>query len=126
MSDALAIQVERRILLIRVMFENLRHQIGISSQEIDSGEGHGGRRGPPYAFSAQGVAMLSSVLRSERAVKGEASRAPHRLFPRSDLCGPIEGRMAYEEAPKRRIGAHFRGINSAAPLKQAKRQKKNA
>jgi len=28
----------------------------------------GGRRYPPYAFTEQGVAMLSSVLRSERAI----------------------------------------------------------
>ena len=30
--------------------------------------GWGGRRNPPYAFTEQGVAMLSSVLRSDRAV----------------------------------------------------------
>lgn len=36
-------------------FGNLRCQIGISSQ-------WGGRRRPPYAFTEQGVAMLSSVL----------------------------------------------------------------
>lgn len=29
----------------------------------------GGRRTPPYAFTEQGVAMLSSVLRSDRAVQ---------------------------------------------------------
>jgi hypothetical protein len=29
----------------------------------------GGRRTPPYAFSEQGVAMLSSVLHSSRAVQ---------------------------------------------------------
>jgi hypothetical protein len=29
----------------------------------------GGRRHPPYAFTEQGVAMLSSVLRSKRAVQ---------------------------------------------------------
>ena len=29
----------------------------------------GGRRYPPYAFTEQGVAMLSSVLRSDRAVQ---------------------------------------------------------
>lgn len=29
----------------------------------------GGRRYPPYAFTEQGVAMLSSVLRSERAIR---------------------------------------------------------
>ena len=38
----------------------LRSQIVISS--------HGGRRYAPYAFTEQGVAMLSSVLRSPRAV----------------------------------------------------------
>ena len=30
---------------------------------------HGGRRRSPYAFTEQGVAMLSSVLRSSRAVE---------------------------------------------------------
>ena len=42
---------------------NLKCQIGASSVE------HGGRRYLPYAFTEQGVAMLSSVLRSERAVQ---------------------------------------------------------
>ena len=42
---------------------NLRSQIVISSFE------HGGRRYLPYAFTEQGVAMLSSVLRSKRAVQ---------------------------------------------------------
>jgi hypothetical protein len=32
-------------------------------------EGRGGRRSAPYAFTQEGVAMLSSVLRSERAVQ---------------------------------------------------------
>lgn len=40
-----------------------------SQSVISSGEGrHGGRRHLPYAFTEQGVAMLSSVLRSPRAV----------------------------------------------------------
>jgi hypothetical protein len=33
-----------------------------------SAQAWGGRRYPPYAFTQEGVAMLSSVLRSERAV----------------------------------------------------------
>ena len=41
---------------------NLRSQIVISSQ-------WGGTRFLPYAFTEQGVAMLSSVLRSDRAVR---------------------------------------------------------
>jgi len=43
--------------------ENLRFHFGISSS------GHGGRRYLPYAFTEQGVAMLSGVLRSPRAVQ---------------------------------------------------------
>jgi len=42
--------------------ENLRYHFGTSSQ-------WGGRRYPPYAFTEQGVAMLSSVLKSRRAVQ---------------------------------------------------------
>lgn len=41
---------------------NLRSQIVISSL------GYGGRRYSPYAFTENGVAMLSSVLNSERAI----------------------------------------------------------
>ena len=40
----------------------------LRSQTVTSKPGRGGRRTPPYAFTEQGVAMLSSVLRSERAV----------------------------------------------------------
>ena len=61
--------------------DNLRSQIVISSdggvasdenlksQTVISSRGHGGARYLPYAFTEQGVAMLSSVLRSERAVQ---------------------------------------------------------
>lgn len=44
---------------------SLRSQTVISNA---SGVGRGGRRTAPYAFTEQGVAMLSSVLSSERAV----------------------------------------------------------
>ncbi len=43
--------------------EALRSQNGISNT------GRGGRRYNPYVFSEQGVAMLSSVLRSKNAVR---------------------------------------------------------
>ncbi|HXO22217.1 MAG TPA: ORF6N domain-containing protein [Thermoanaerobaculia bacterium] len=46
----------------REELENLRSQIVMSSF-------WGGRRRPPYAFTEQGVAMLSSVLKSRRAVE---------------------------------------------------------
>ena len=49
--------------LTREEFDHLR------SQSVTSSLGWGGRLYPPYAFTEQGVAMLSSVLRSERAVQ---------------------------------------------------------
>ncbi|MBF0494759.1 MAG: ORF6N domain-containing protein [Candidatus Omnitrophica bacterium] len=51
-------------------FENLRCQFGISSW--------GGRRYLPYVFTEQGVAMLSSVLNSRRAI--QANIAIMRTF----------------------------------------------
>jgi hypothetical protein len=42
-------------------FENLRCQFGISSW--------GGRRYTPQAFTEQGIAMLSSVLNSKKAIR---------------------------------------------------------
>lgn len=61
--------------LTREEVENLRFQTGTSNdarpQTVPapgSGSGRGGRRYLPYAFTEQGVAMLSSVLRSPRAV----------------------------------------------------------
>ena len=47
-------------------FANLRSQTVISSATGPTG--HGGRRTAPYAFTEQGVAMLSSVLGSPRAI----------------------------------------------------------
>ena len=46
--------------------ENLRCQIGTSSAD---GPAHGGRRYLPRVFTEQGVAMLSSVINSPRAIQ---------------------------------------------------------
>jgi hypothetical protein len=48
--------------LTKEEFDHLRSQIVTSSR-------WGGRRYPPYAFTEQGVAMLSSVLNSPRAIQ---------------------------------------------------------
>ena len=52
-------------------FEALRFQTGTSNLRSQSGTSNrrGGRRYLPYAFTELGVAMLSSVLRSKRAVQ---------------------------------------------------------
>ncbi|HYL74374.1 MAG TPA: ORF6N domain-containing protein, partial [Bryobacteraceae bacterium] len=52
------------------MFQlNRREADCLRSQFATSNEERGGRRTQPYAFTEQGVAMLSSVLNSERAVQ---------------------------------------------------------
>jgi hypothetical protein len=48
---------------------NRREADGLRSQFVISKRGRGGRRTRPFAFTEQGVAMLSSVLRSARAVR---------------------------------------------------------
>ena len=52
-----------RFRLAKEELEALRFQTGTSN------EGRGGRRYLPHAYTEQGVAMLSSVLRSETAVR---------------------------------------------------------
>src|SRR5437867_6242263 len=183
-SDALAVQVERRIFLVRgqkVMldadlamlygveprglnqavarnrkrfpadfvfqlsareYDALTSQIVISdkddagaasalrSQIVISKKGRGGRRYLPYAFTEQGVTMLSSVLRSARAV--EVNIAIMRTFVQlrrlmdtnRDLARKIEALekkydeqfaevfaaikelIAPPEPPKKQIGFH--------------------
>jgi hypothetical protein len=52
----------------------------LRSQFVTSKPGRGGRRYNPYAFTEQGIAMLSSVLHSERAI--EVNIAIMRAFVR--------------------------------------------
>ena len=70
-------------------FKDLRSQSGTSSQ-------WGGRRYPPYAFSEQGVAMLSSVLHSKRAIQVNVEimrtfvRLRRMLSSHAELAGRLE------------------------------------
>ena len=53
-----------RFQLTEEEYKNLRSQFVTSSEENT----HGGRRYMPYAFTEQGIAMLSAVLKSDIAV----------------------------------------------------------
>ena len=72
-------EVETRT-LIQAVKRNIKRfpedfMIQLTKQEVSSLRSQnvisswGGRRYPPYAFTEQGVAMLSSVLRSDRAIQ---------------------------------------------------------
>lgn len=50
------------------MFQLTAEELAILRSQSVTSSSWGGRRYPPYAFTEQGVAMLSSVLRSKRAV----------------------------------------------------------
>ena len=56
-----------RFQLTRAEYNNLKSQSAISS--LRSISTHGGRRTLPYAFTEQGIAMLSSVLHSNIAIQ---------------------------------------------------------
>ena len=84
-------------------FENLRSRSVTSSW--------GGRRYAPYAFTEQGVAMLSSVLKSPRAiaVNVEIMRAFVRL---RELLASNKELARKLDALERRLGAHDQAIAS--------------
>lgn len=74
--------------------------------------GRGGRRTAPYAFTEQGVAMLSSVLRSARAVRVniEIMRAFVRL--RQMLASNVEFAKKLDEL-ETKYDAQFRVVFQA-------------
>jgi hypothetical protein len=51
------------------MFQLNAHEASVLTSQNAISSFHGGRRHRPYAFTEQGVAMLSSVLNSTRAVR---------------------------------------------------------
>ena len=89
--------------------ENLRSQFVISSS-------WGGRRTLPYAFTEQGVAMLSSVLRSRRAtrVNVEIMRAfvalRRMLSSHADLVRKIDELEERYDAQFRVVFKAIRGL----------------
>jgi phage regulator Rha-like protein len=85
-------------------FENLRFHFGTSSS-------WGGRRYPPYAFTEHGVAMLSSVLRSARAV--QVNIAIIRVFVRLRQTLALHKELAATVAElERKIESHDEGIRT--------------
>jgi hypothetical protein len=88
--------------LTREEAESLRFQIGMSKTF-----GRGGRRYLPYAFTEQGVAMLSSVLRSSRAI--QVNIAIMRAFVRlRELLATHKDLACKLEQLEHKVGEHDR------------------
>jgi len=82
---------------------SLRFQTGTSNL------GRGGRRYAPYAFTEQGIAMLSSVLRSTRAV--QVNVAIMRTFVRlREMLTTHEELRRKIDAMEKRYDARFQAI----------------
>jgi len=108
-------------------FQSLKAQVGnLKSQFAISSSDWGGRRHPPYAFTEQGVAMLSSVLRSKRAV--EANIEIMRTFVRLRQLLATNAELARKlEALEKRYDAQFKVVFDAirqlmAPSEPKKRK----
>src|SRR5438128_1942985 len=105
--------------LSKVEFEHLKSQIVISSWG-------GLRRATPYAFTEQGVAMLSSVLRSKRAVRVNIEIMRAFVRPRQMLATHAE--LARKiEALEKKYDAQFKVVFDAirqlmAPPEPSKRK----
>lgn len=65
----LQLSVEEAEMISQLVTSSAGHAVSDSSQIVMSPGKHRGKRYRPYAFTEQGVAMLSSVLNSRRAVK---------------------------------------------------------
>jgi hypothetical protein len=71
--------------------------------------GQDGRRYAPYAFTEQGIAMLSSVLRSPRAV--QVNVAIMRTFVRlRDMLATLEELRRKIDAMEKRYDARFQAV----------------
>lgn len=84
----------------------------LRSQIVTSKIGRGGRRYRPYVFTEQGVAMLSSVLNSERAV--QVNIAIMRAFVRlREMVGSNKELATKLEALEKKYDGQFRVVFQA-------------
>ena len=84
----------------------------LRSQIVTSKTGRGGRRYRPYVFTEQGVAMLSSVLNSERAV--QVNIAIMRAFVRlREMLASNEELARKLDALEKRYDGQFRVVFQA-------------
>ena len=94
------------------MFQLSQEEFAILRSQIVTSSDWGGRRYRPYAFTEQGVAMLSSVLRSQRAIQVniEIMRAFIRL--RQMLASHVE--LARKlDALEKKYDAQFKQVFEA-------------
>ncbi len=99
----------------------------LRSQSVTANPRRGGRRTPPYAFTVQGVAMLSSVLHSPRAVQVNIEimrafvRLRQMLQSNADLAKKLEALEKKYDAQFRVVFDAIRGLMAPPPVKPRRR-----
>ena len=103
------------------MFQLTREEFAVLKSQFVTSSWGGIRRALPYAFSEQGIAMLSSVLRSPRAIRVniEIMRAfvklRQMLASNAELARKLdELEQRYEQAVQDRLPCHPRTHDSRA------------
>lgn len=95
-----AVKRNRRRFPPDFMFQLSAREVGNLRSQFVTSSSWGGRRTRPYAFTEQGVAMLSGVLRSRKAVKVnvEIMRAFVRLRRTLDAHADLAQKLQMLEA----------------------------
>jgi hypothetical protein len=98
-----------RVMLDKDLIETLEKGNSLRLQ-IETSKGRGGTRYLPYAFTEQGVAMLSGVLHSDKAIS--MNIAIMRAF--------VEIRRILKDTPPQREGYFFDYVLSSKKNRQIK------
>lgn len=118
----LAVRRNRRRFPADFMFQLTREEVLRLRFQIETSKiGRGGRRYLPYVFTEQGVAMLSSTLKSDRAVAVNiliGDRLPLEGL-RSRTAGPHGRRRSWPNAGRVRL-VEVAGVKSLAILRFVK------
>lgn len=129
--------IESRILMLRgqkrfpsdFMFETNEQEakISISQFVISRSEWGGRRRSRPYAFTEHGVAMLASVLRSEKAIEVNITIVRDFVRMREFLAthqGLAKKLAKLEQKCDSNFQVVFEAIEHLMGVEQAKRKRK--
>jgi hypothetical protein len=107
-----AVRRNRRRFPTDFMFQLTAREAAVLRSQIVISNARGGRRSRPYAFTEQGVAMLSSVLHSPRAVTVNIAimRAFVRLRRLSESHASLSRKL---DALERKYDGQFRTVFEA-------------
>ena len=109
------------------MFQLTKDEFTILRSQIATSSEWGGRRYPPYAFTEHGILMLSSVLRSRRAIDVNIEimrtfvRLREMLSSHKDLARRLDNLEKKYDAQFKVVFDAIRQLMAPAPAKPRRR-----